>query len=199
MRLLVATQNKGKVAEYQRLLADLDWEIVGLGDIGLGSLDVEETGTTFEENAFIKARAYAEASKLITLSDDSGIVVDALNGAPGIYSARYGGPGLDDGGRRRLLLSELEGLPQAERTARFVCVIAVVDPRDGGAEYSAFGKVEGHIMPEERGDNGFGYDPLFMPLGYGRTFGEMPAEEKDPLSHRGVAAAQLPDILRQIT
>lgn len=197
MRLLVATQNKGKVAEYQNLLADLDCEIVGLGDIGLGNLDVDETGTTFEENAIIKARAYAEASNMLTLSDDSGLVVDALDGEPGIYSARYGGAGLDDGGRRRLLLSNLLGVSDEKRTAHFACVIAVVDPQTDAA-YTAYGQVDGHIMTEERGNSGFGYDPVFRPLGESRTFGQMDAAEKDPISHRGVAAQQLPAILAQI-
>ncbi|MCA9882915.1 MAG: RdgB/HAM1 family non-canonical purine NTP pyrophosphatase [Anaerolineae bacterium] len=197
MRLLVATQNQGKVAEYQNLLAGLDCEIIGLGDIGLGDLDVDETGTTFEANALIKARAYAQASNMVTLSDDSGIVVDALNGEPGIYSARYGGPGLDNAGRRQLLLSNLLGVPDEKRTAHFACVIAVVDPQTG-AEYTAYGQVDGHIMTEERGTSGFGYDPVFRPLGDTRTFGQMDSSEKDPISHRGVAAQQLPVILAQI-
>ena len=134
---------------------------------------------------------------MLTLSDDSGIVVDALNGEPGIYSARYGGPGLDDGGRRRLLLSNLLGVPNEQRTAHFTCVIAVVDPQTDAA-YTAYGQVDGHIMTEERGNSGFGYDPVFQPLGESRTFGQMDAAEKDPISHRGVAAKQLPAILAQI-
>lgn len=199
-QLLIATQNPGKVREYQELLpADRipGWEIIGLADIGLNTLDVDETGNTFEENAILKARTYAQASGLLTLSDDSGLAVDALDGAPGIYSARYGGPGLDEAGRRAHLLRALAGVPDAQRTARFVCVIALFDPQNEQV-YTTSGKVEGHLLHEERGSGGFGYDPLFVPEGHTQTFGELPADIKHASSHRGVAAQQVPAILTQL-
>jgi len=200
-QLLIATQNPGKVQEYQELLpADRipGWEIIGLNDIGLNTLDVDETGTTFEENAILKARTYAQASGLLTLSDDSGLAVDALDGAPGIYSARYGGPGLDDAGRRAHLLRALTDVPDAQRTARFICVIALFDPHDEQV-YTSYGKVEGRLLHEERGSDGFGYDPLFVPEGYSRTFAELTAEVKHANSHRGVAAQQVPAILTHLS
>lgn len=195
-KLLIGTQNQGKVREYQKLLADAPVEIVGLDDVGLEKLDVEETGTTFEENALIKARAYAAASGLPALADDSGLVVDALNGRPGVHSARYGGPGLDDAGRRHALLDEMQSISDAERTARFVCVIAVVEPDSTSAQTVA-GTVEGRIIREERdAGRGFGYDPVFMPDGYTQTFGELDSAIKNRISHRGEAAKKLIPILQ---
>ena len=123
MRLLVGTQNKGKIKEYQLLLAEAPVEVVGLADIGLGTLDVDETGTTFSENAILKARAYADASGLPTLADDSGLCVDALDGRPGLYSARYGGEGLDNAGKRKKLLGELTDVPEDKRGAQFLAHI----------------------------------------------------------------------------
>lgn len=198
MKLLVATQNSGKVREYQRLLAALDdVEIVGLGDIGLGKLDVEETGTSFAANAIIKAQAYAAASKMLTLSDDSGLEVDALDGRPGIYSARYGTPDLDDAGRRKYLLKELEAVADEERSARFRCVIAVHDPASDTTE-TVDGACEGSILRAERdGGKGFGYDAIFQPDGFDKSFGELDADEKNRISHRGQAAKNLPPVLAQ--
>lgn len=195
MELLVATQNQGKVKEYQRLLSDVSVEIIGLHDVGLGDLDVEETGTTFEENALLKAKVYAEASGKIALADDSGLVVDALDGRPGVYSARYGRPELDDAGRRAYLLEEMHTIPMADRTARFRCVIAVYDP-ESKQSYTVDGACEGVILTEERNaGKGFGYDALFKPIGYDKTFAELEPEEKNSISHRGQAAKKLPEIL----
>ncbi len=198
MELLVATQNQGKVKEYQRLLSDVSAEIIGLHDIGLGDLDVEETGTTFEENALLKAQVYAEASGKIALADDSGLVVDALDGRPGVYSARYGRPEFDDAGRRAYLLEEMQAIPMADRTARFRCVIAVYDP-ESKQSYTVDGACEGVILTEERNaGKGFGYDALFQPIGYDKTFAELEPEEKNSISHRGQAAKKLPAILAKL-
>ena len=194
--ILIATQNLGKVTEMRRLLQpitqDLGVEIVGLEafpDIQAP----EESGATFAENAVIKARYYSDAFRMIALADDSGLAVDALDGAPGVRSARYGGPGLDDAGRTRLLLDNMAHIPDADRTARFVCAVCLAgnDPELLTAE----GFVEGHITREPRGDYGFGYDPVFVPLGETRTVGEMLPEEKDGISHRGRAVRGLvPDL-----
>lgn len=190
--LLVATQNRGKLREYQRLLTD--YTLLTTADAGLGDYDVEETGATFAENAILKARAYMQASGLITLADDSGLAVDALDGRPGVYSARYGGPGLDDAGRRAKLLADLRDVPDDRRTARFMCVVAVARP--GVDEVlQVEGRVEGRILHAERGTGGFGYDALFQPDGHAQTFGELPAEVKDGLSHRGRAVAALKPLL----
>jgi XTP/dITP diphosphohydrolase len=195
INLLVATQNKGKLREYQRLLTD--YTLLSPADAGLADFDVEESGATFAENAILKARAYSQASGLITLADDSGLAVDALDGRPGVYSARYGGPGLGDAQRRAALLAEMEGIPIERRTARFVCVIAVVHP-DYEAVIQAEGHVEGRILIAERGFEGFGYDPLFQPDGHQHTFGELSAEIKDSLSHRGRAVDALRPLLADL-
>ncbi|MGJ3239628.1 MAG: RdgB/HAM1 family non-canonical purine NTP pyrophosphatase [Anaerolineae bacterium] len=198
LELLVATQNKGKVREYQRLLDGLDVRVIGLGDVGLDQLDVEEVGTTFAVNALIKAQAYAEASGHIALADDSGLVVDALDGAPGVYSARYGEAHFDDAGRRAYLLEQLRDVPAEARSARFRCVIAIYDPYQERA-YTVSGACEGQILNAERdGGQGFGYDAVFQPAGYSISFAELPAEEKNRISHRGVAAHNLPAILAQL-
>ncbi len=196
MDLLIATHNQGKIQEYREMLADLPFNIVGLGDIGLGAVDVDETGTTFEENAILKAVTYARASGRMAISDDSGICVDALDGAPGIYSARYGNMP-DDATRRTHLLENMVGVPEAERTAHFVCVIAVHHPANGRTMVIE-GTCDGRILPEERGEGGFGYDRLFLPEDYSESFGEMPVEQKNALSHRGRAVAKLPEVLQAI-
>jgi XTP/dITP diphosphohydrolase len=198
VELLIATQNRGKVREYQQLLAALDWQVIGLADIGLQTMEVEETETTFAGNALLKAKAYAAASGKLALADDSGLVVDALDGAPGVYSARYGQPEFDDAGRRAYLLEKMGAVPTAQRTGRFVCVIALYDPRTA-ATYTVEGTCEGSILQEERdGGHGFGYDALFQPNGYSQTFAELAPEIKNQISHRGQAAAQLGAVLKQI-
>jgi len=196
MRLLIATKNAGKKAELEHILEGLDYSLLMPPDLGI-DLDVEETGSSYRENALLKAEAFCEASGLLTLADDSGLEVDALDGAPGIYSARYGGPGLDDKGRYRLLLRELEGVPQAELTARFRCVIALVWP--DGRQETVEGVCEGRILNAPRGDHGFGYDPVFYVLDQGRSMAELPAEVKNATSHRARAMAQARAMLSQVS
>lgn len=187
--MLFATNNPGKAREFRRMLADVPVEVVTPGELGI-ELDVVEDGTSYEENARKKAEEFAAAGGCIALADDSGIEVDALDGRPGYLSARYGGPGLDDAGRVRLLLEELDGVPEAERAGRFRAVVAIAAP---GAETRTFaGVVEGAITREVRGDGGFGYDPVFVRAD-GRTTAELSDAEKDAVSHRGQAVrAALP-------
>jgi XTP/dITP diphosphohydrolase len=196
-RLLVATKNEGKVAELRRILADLDVELVSADELGLP--DVEETGETFEANALLKARAQAAASGLMTIADDSGLEVDALGGAPGVHSARYAGhagPGAAAANVRKLLTA-LEGVPDAARSARFRCVLALVDPEDPREGHAALaeGRCEGWVAREPSGHGGFGYDPIFLPEGMGCTMAELGDTEKDAISHRGRACAALRDQL----
>ena len=183
-RLLVATHNAGKLAELRTLLRDAPVALVSLADVGIG-VDVEETGATLEENAALKATAYARLAGLRTLADDSGLEVDALGGAPGVYSARYAGPDATDGERIAKLLGNLACHPQPW-TARFRCVIAVAEPDGGAALYE--GACEGVIISAPRGDNGFGYDPVFLLPEYNRTMAELTDAEKNAVSHRGIAA-----------
>ena len=195
MEILVATGNKGKLAEYQELLADSPITFLSLHDVGLGDMDVAETADTYEGNAILKARAYAEASGKPTLADDSGLSVDALDGAPGVYSARYAGEGASDADRRAKLLANLTDVPPADRTARFECVIAFVDAE--GEILTTRGVCEGRIAQEvSDGKHGFGYDPLFIPDGYEVTFGDMDGATKHQLSHRGRAVQALREILK---
>ncbi len=184
-RLVVATLNRAKGRELLELLGDVPWEIALLADVPGATLP-EETGATYAENALLKARAAARTIGATALGDDSGIEVDALGGAPGLHSARWGGAGIDDAGRNALLLERLRGVPPAQRTARYRCVIALVDP-DGG-ERVVEGAVEGVIAEAPRGSCGFGYDPVFFYPPFGRTFGEVAPAEKHRVSHRGVAA-----------
>ncbi len=194
MILLVATRNPGKAREYAQLLHDLDLEIVTLDQVGITD-DVAETGTTFAENALLKARAYAACSSLLTLADDSGLEVDALSGAPGVFSARYGGPGLDDRGRYELLLRALRDVPDADRSARFHCTIALASP--DGREATVDGACEGRITRAPRGQHGFGYDPVFWVDSESCTMAELPTERKNQISHRAAAARGAIIILRK--
>ena len=184
-RLVIATLNRAKGRELLELLGDVPWEVSLLADTPGATLP-EETGTTYADNALLKARAAVRATGATALADDSGIEVDAFDGAPGLYSARWGGPGLDDAGRNALMLERLRGLPAARRTARYRCVIAIVDP--DGHERVVDGSCEGVIAEAPRGAGGFGYDPIFFFPPLGRTFGEVPAEAKHRVSHRGIAA-----------
>lgn len=186
IRVVVATSNPGKIREFGAALAGTGIETSGLDSLADRS-PVEETGSTFEENAKIKAEAYSLRTDLAVLAEDSGLEVDALGGEPGVLSARFGGPDLDDPGRCRLVLRRLEGIPDDARAARFHCVIAVA--RHGATLSTFHGVVEGHILRQARGTNGFGYDPIFFHPGIGRTFGEITREEKQSLSHRGRAIA----------
>ncbi len=180
-RVLVATGNTGKVNELKALLGE-GIDVIALSDVGLEG--AEETGTTFERNAFIKADLAARTSGLLTVADDSGIVVDALDGAPGVWSARYAGPGATDSDNRAKLLGELADIAKDERAARFVSVIAVVTP--DGRSNTFVGTLEGSVGRTERGAGGFGYDSIFE-LPDGRTVAELTAEEKNRISHRGMA------------
>lgn len=184
-KLLIATRNPGKVLEYRELLADLDLELTFPDQEGL-DLEVNESGATFEENARLKALAYARASGLPSMADDSGLEVDALDGAPGVRSARYAGPQASDADRYRQLLAALADVPAGQRSARFRCVVALARP-DGTIE-TAEGRCEGAIGFEPRGEHGFGYDPVFVVQGYGgRTMAELPPEIKNRISHRARA------------
>src|SRR5205085_3490603 len=179
------THNAGKVGELARLLSDLPLRLRLLSELG-DIPEAVESGATFAENAALKATHYCARSRLLTLSDDSGLVVDALGGRPGVYSARYAGPEATYAERMRRLLGELAAAGDVERSARFVCVIALADPSTG--EVNTFeGVCEGRIAREPRGANGFGYDPLFVPGGHAQTFGELPDEIKRDISHRARA------------
>jgi len=184
-RVVLATLNPGKVRELAHLLGDLPIELVGLADIRGASLP-PETGASYAENALIKARAARRLTGHAALGDDSGLEVDALGGAPGLHSARFGGPGLDDRGRTGLLLERLRAVPAGRRTARFRCVIALVD--ESGGERTVEGLAEGEIAPAPRGTGGFGYDPVFFFPPLGRTFAELTDREKERVSHRALAA-----------
>jgi len=191
-KLLIATNNPGKVREYEALLADLQvpLEVTFPTQEGL-SLQVNESGETFEENAWIKALAYSQASGLLTLADDSGLEVDALAGAPGVRSARYAGSEATDADRYRKLLDALADVPAGQRSARFRCVVALAQP--DGTVYTATGTCEGKVGFVPRGNHGFGYDPVFIVAGYGgRTMAELPPDLKNQISHRAraVMAAQ---------
>jgi len=194
-KLLLATNNAGKVAEFRTLLDGCGWEIVTPADVGL-HLDVDETGQTYAENATLKATAYAEASGLTALADDSGLEVDAMDGRPGVRSARYAGPDLTHAARVEAMLEELRGVDEADRTARFRCVIAIATG-DGDVQLTE-GTVEGRIAHAPRGDNGFGYDPIFVLPQRGLTMAELPAGEKQRLSHRAEAAQKARVILEQM-
>lgn len=191
-RLLVATHNRGKILEYRALLSDLPLAVTWLDEQGIAE-DVEETGATFVANASLKAAAYAQLTGLWTWADDSGLEVDALDGRPGVYSARYGGPGLSDADRYRRLLAELAAIAPQQRTARFRCVIALAIP--GGPIYTAEAAVEGLIVDEPRGAHGFGYDPVFFIPDQQRTMAELEPALKNRISHRGRAAVEARKII----
>jgi XTP/dITP diphosphohydrolase len=191
--LLLATTNQHKLGEYRAIFSDLPFKLLSLHDIAL-NMDVEETGTTFAENAVLKAVAYARASGLLTLADDSGLEVDALGGAPGVYSARFAGSEVSYEERFRLILERLKGLPAERRTARFRCVIAVAEP--SGYCRTVEGIIEGKIADAPRGENGFGYDPIFLVPDLGKTTAELTPELKNRISHRGRAAQLAAGVLQ---
>jgi len=195
MQLLIATHNRGKLIEYHELLADLPYELVTLDDVGIRD-DIEETGTTFAENARLKAIAYAQQSGLLTLADDSGLQVDALGGEPGVRSKRYAGEGASDADRVAFLLHKLREVPLGKRSARFRCAISIASAR--GETWEADGTCEGEIIFESRGTNGFGYDPVFYFPERSVTMAELSSEEKNKISHRARAAEGARRILREI-
>ncbi len=194
--LLIATHNLGKVREYRKLLADLPFRVVYLDELGIDE-SVEETGETFAENAVAKATAYARMTGLLTWADDSGLVVDALGGAPGVRSARYAGPDASDEDRYRKLLRALDGVPWEKRTARFKSVVAIATP--DGDVWTTEGVCEGMIAFEPKGTHGFGYDPVFYLPELGRHMAELSAEEKNRISHRGKAAVKAREILEKLS
>lgn len=186
-RVLLATTNPHKLAELRAILAEVPATFVAPDDLGL-SLTVTETGDTFEQNAVLKALAYAEAAGLPALADDSGLEVDALGGEPGIYSARWAGEGTPYPARFRLLAERLADVPPEQWTARYRCAIALAEPAPRGVYQVVEGRLEGRLVAEPRGSGGFGYDPIFYVPSLGRTAAELSADEKHRISHRGEAA-----------
>lgn len=185
MKVVLASKNAHKLKEISKITEKFDMELVLESQVGV-DIDVEETGSTFEENSFIKAEAVMKATGLPALADDSGIAVDALNGEPGIYSARYGfDPSLDDWGRLELLLKNTEQVPDGSRQAQFVCVITLVTPE--GQVIQARGEARGELLRQPAGEGGFGYDPIFYYPPLGKSFAELSPEEKNQVSHRAQA------------
>ncbi|MCR5807232.1 MAG: RdgB/HAM1 family non-canonical purine NTP pyrophosphatase [Oscillospiraceae bacterium] len=186
MKLILATNNQNKLREFREVLSPYGFEVISQSEAGI-DIEVEETGTTFEENAYLKAKAVYDIAKLPVIADDSGLQVDYLGGAPGVYSARYAEPGH----RCERILRELEGVPDEKRTARFNCTIVYLD--ENGDKFVAVGTCEGRIGYEKRGTNGFGYDPIF--IRGDRSFAELSADEKNAVSHRGNAIRKLEEHL----
>ncbi len=195
MELLIATNNKGKVREIKEILKGLDMEVFSLADKGI-DVDVIEDGTTFEENSMKKASEIFKIANCITVADDSGLEVDALDGAPGVYSARYAGEGATDEEKYTKLLNELKDVPDEKRTARFVSVVAVILP--DGTKTTLRGECEGFIIREPAGSGGFGYDPVFFVPELNKTFSEVTLEEKNQISHRGKAFKKLREYLEKL-
>ena len=193
--LVIGSRNIGKAGELADLLEDPSWQVKSLAEFP-EIPEPAEDGATFEENAVQKATYYAEHIGVWCVADDSGLVVDALDGAPGVYSARYAGPDCVDANNIARLLAELADVAEPERTARFVCCAAAAPP--GGAAHVEVGAVEGRIAMTPRGVSGFGYDPVFVPEGYSRTFAEMTLSEKQAISHRGRALRKLRDYLTSL-
>lgn len=194
-KVIIASNNAHKTKEIKEILEAFPFEVITMGEAGI-DVDIEENGTTFRENAEIKAAAIMKLTGEICLSDDSGLEVSALGGAPGVYSARYAGEHGNNGKNNEKLLRELDGIPEEERTARFVCSIAMAFP-DGRTLFSE-GYVTGRIGFEEKGANGFGYDPLFVIPELGKTFAELTAEVKNNMSHRGEALKELEHKLKEM-
>ena len=189
-KLVLATQNSGKIKEFERLLAEFvsDVQVLGLRDFP-DMPDIAETGKSFVENSLLKARGISDFTKLPALADDSGLCIDYLNGDPGIYSARWSGVHGDDAANISKVLSQLDGVPPSDRSAHFKCEVALVFPNgheQQGREITESGKLSGSITLSPRGSTGFGYDPIFQPLGSELTLGELTHEEKDRISHRGI-------------
>ena len=193
-KIVFATGNQGKLREVKKILADLNVDIVSMKEEGI-QIDVDENGTTFAENAQIKATAIGAHTDAIVLADDSGLVIDALNGEPGLYSARYLGEDTSYRIKNQNLIDRLEGVPDEKRTARFVCAIAAALP-DGTVLHTE-GTIEGIIGYEERGENGFGYDPIFCVPKLGKTTAELTDDEKNAISHRGSALEKMKVLLRE--
>lgn len=187
--IVAATQNKHKIEEIEAITKSFGMSIIGRDDAGIPKVDIVEDGKTFEENSYKKAYEIMKLCGKITIADDSGLEVDCLGGAPGVYSARFAGVDGDDEANNRKLIDLIKDVPYEKRTGRFVSVITMVYP--DGDVIVARGEVEGHILLEKRGENGFGYDPLFVPIGYDNSFGELPADIKNKISHRANALKKL--------
>lgn len=194
-KIMIATNNKGKAKDFETLFGPFGFEVQTLNDLEQ-DIDVEETGVTFEENAILKAETVSKLLGIMVISDDSGLEIDKLQGAPSVYSARYAGEPKNDDANIDKVLTELQGVPEKDRTARFRCVLAVAGP---GMETVTFsGSCEGWILEERRGLNGFGYDPIFYAPEKGRSMAELSSEEKGQISHRGAALRQLKEHLPQL-
>lgn len=193
-KIVIASQNKHKIIEINSVLKDFGMEGISLADIE-PDLDIVEDGNTFEKNSYIKAETVMKRLNCIALADDSGLEVNALNGRPGVYSARFAGENASDEDNNKKLIKELEGVEKEYRTARYVCVITMVFPN--GKKIVAKGSVEGHIAFEKSGKQGFGYDPYFIPKGYDKTFGHFSLEEKNQISHRAKALQELRKLLEK--
>ena len=185
MKIVAATGNKHKIEEIESITKKFGMNVITKAEAGVGDLEVEETGTTFEENSLIKAEAIMKATGMPAIADDSGLEADALNGAPGVYSARFSGEGATDESNNAKLLKLMENIPDDERSARFVSVVTLCFP--DGTVVAARGECPGMLRRSPRGDGGFGYDPLFVPVGYDKTYAEISAEEKNIISHRAKA------------
>lgn len=192
LEIVLATQNPGKLGEMRQLVVGLGYAVRGLRELGVAEAP-EETGSTYRENAALKARYYSRRTGLPAVADDSGLSVEALGGGPGLHSSRFGGEGASDAARNRLLLEKLAGLPPERRAARFTSAVAVA--RDGQVVFETEQSVEGFVAEAGRGTNGFGYDPLFFYPPFGATFGEVARERKDAVSHRGRSFARLREFL----
>ncbi len=193
--VIAASRNKHKIDEIEKITAEFGMHIISRDDAGIPPFEVEEDGVTFEENSFKKAEEIMKVSGEITIADDSGLMVDFLHGAPGVYSARFAGEDGNDEKNNAKLLALLEDVPYKERKAKFVSVITMLFP--DGEKLVARGECKGHIIDMPEGDNGFGYDPLFVPEGFQRTFAQLTAEEKNKISHRAKALEELKKMLKE--
>ena len=196
MTVVAATQNRHKIEEIEAITKEFDINIISRQEAGVPDIEIVEDGTTFEENSYKKAFEIMKLTGMPSVADDSGLAVDALDGAPGVYSARFAGTDGDDEANKKKLLEVMKDIPMEKRTARFVSVITLVFP--DGKTIVCRGECEGHIMFEESGSNGFGYDPLFRPEGYEVSFGQLPAEEKNRISHRAKALILLREKLKEL-
>ncbi|GIO21763.1 XTP/dITP diphosphatase [Oceanobacillus sp. J11TS1] len=188
-KIIIATKNKGKVKEFRSFFADHQIEVISLLDLEEEIPDIEETGETFEENAALKAEQISNRFHQPVLADDSGLIIDGLDGRPGLYSARYAGEPTNDQANIDKVLEEMKDIPDEDRAARFICVLAIARP--GEETVFVKGYCEGHIQKEQTGENGFGYDPIFVPEGYSKTMAELSPSEKNEISHRKQAMKQL--------
>ncbi len=195
MRIIAATQNVHKIKEMEAITKKFGMEIISQKEVGLGAVDIVEDGDSFEENSAIKAKTICRMTGKPAIADDSGLAVDVLNGAPGIYSARYAGEDADDSKNNAKLLNALREVPAAERTGKYVSVITIVFP--DGRTLVARGECTGKLLFAPRGEGGFGYDPLFVPDGSDKTFAQMTEEEKNKISHRAKALSRLKELLEK--